>query len=177
MTAQSSHVNLLPPSEFELSVWGRFLKWAVTTGRYIIIVTELIVILAFLSRFKLDEDLRNLNEQINTQIGFLDSQQAKETEFRNLQKKLVLVDKMLTNRLQAGEALDYIENNLPQDVVPSKRLVTKSETQISATTLNEAAMGKLLSVFSKDPSWNSVDLTQITGDQAYGIRFTLSAKK
>jgi hypothetical protein len=177
MTAQTSRVNLLPPSEFELSFWGRFLKWAVTTGRYITILTELIVILAFLSRFKLDEDLRNLNEQINTQVGFLDSQMTKETEFLKLQNKLNLADKMLTNRFRAGDTLDYIENNLPPEVVPSRRLITINETEVTAATLNEKAMGKLLSVFSQDPDWKSVDLTQIVGDQTYGIRFTLSAKK
>ena len=177
MTAQTPKVNLLPPSEFELSFGGRFLKWAVTTGRYIIIMTELVVILAFLSRFKLDEDLRNLNEQINTQIGFLDSQLTKETEFIKLQKKLNLADKMLTNKLSAGEALDYIQNNLPPEVVPSKTVITKNETLLSAATLNEIAMGKLLSIFSQDPNWKSVDLTEIVGDQTYGIRFTISAKK
>jgi hypothetical protein len=177
MTAQSSHINLLPPSEFELSFWGRFLKWAVTSGRYIIIVTELVVILAFLSRFKLDEDLRNLNEQISTQVGFLDSQSAKEAEFRQLQKRLNLVDKMLVGRLQAGMAMDYVENNLPAEVAPSRTAITKNETLITAATLNEKAMGKLLSYFSKDPNWKSVDLAEIVGDQTYGIRFTISAKK
>ena len=49
-------INLLPKTEFELSFWGRFIKWALSTGRYIIILTELVVIIAFMSRFKLDRD-------------------------------------------------------------------------------------------------------------------------
>ena len=108
MSAQNSRVNLLPPSEFEQSFWGRFLKWAVTTGRHIIIITELVVILAFLSRFKLDEDLRNLNEQINGQISFLESQVPRQTEFIKTQKRLDLVDRLLSVRLRAGDTLDYI---------------------------------------------------------------------
>jgi hypothetical protein len=177
MPAQLSKINLLPQSEFEQSFWGRFLKWAVTTGRYIIIITELAVILAFLSRFKLDEDLRNLNEQINTQVGFLDSQAANENQFLSLQKKLNLVDLMLTERQPAGEAMDYVITNLPADVVLSNLAIKRNETLVTASTLNEDAMGKMLSVFSKDPNWKSVDLTEIEGDQTYGIRFTVSATK
>jgi hypothetical protein len=177
MSAQSNKVNLLPPSEFELSFWGRFLKWAVTTGRYIIILTELVVILAFLSRFKLDEDLRNINEQISTQVGFLDSQADKEAEFRKLQQNLDLVGTMLTKRVDAGEILDYINNNLPPEVKPSRRAITADDINITATTLSEAAMGKMVSVYSLDPKWKNVDIQQIIGDQTYGIRFTLYAKK
>jgi hypothetical protein len=149
----------------------------VTTGRYIIILTELVVILAFMSRFKLDDDLKNLNEQINTQVGFLDSQSTGETDFLKLQKKLNFADQMLTTRLNAGEAMDYIENNLPPEVALSRIVITKNETLVTAATLNEGAMGKMLSVFSKDPNWKSVDLIEIVGDQTYGTRFTVSAKK
>ncbi len=177
MTAQTPKVNLLPPSEFELSFWGRFLKWAVTTGRYIIILTELVVIIAFLSRFKLDEDLRNVNDGINNQVSYLDLQMDKETEFLRLQKKLNLADKMLLNRLKGAERMDYVESSLPVEVVPSRISITKNETVVTAATLNEKAMGKMLSVFSKDPNWKSVDLTEIVGDRTYGTRFTISAKK
>ena len=57
-------INLLPREEFEQKTVGRFLIWALTVGRWIVIVTELIVITAFLSRFKLDRDLANLYEKI-----------------------------------------------------------------------------------------------------------------
>jgi hypothetical protein len=57
-------INLLPREEFEKKPIGKFLTWALSIGRYIIIFTELIVILAFLSRFKLDRDLSDLNQSI-----------------------------------------------------------------------------------------------------------------
>lgn len=177
MSAQTSKVNLLPQSQLELSFWGKFLKWAVTTGRYIIILTELVVILAFLSRFKLDEDLRTLNEQINTQVGFLESQTSEMADFSRLQTRLDLTNRMLVGRLQAGETMDYVEKLLPKEVVPLNRMFSKSETTLTGATLNESAMGKLMLSFSQDPQWKTVDVTEITGDRSYGIRFTISAKK
>jgi Tfp pilus assembly protein PilN len=177
MSAQNSRVNLLPPSEFEQSFWGRFLKWAVTTGRHIIIITELVVILAFLSRFKLDEDLRNLNEQINGQISFLESQVPRQTEFIKTQKRLDLVDRLLSVRLRAGDTLDYIASKLPEGIVLSKRKVVEGEMSLTAITLSEQSMGELLATLSADLIWKSVDMTELFGSRVNGIKFSLSAKK
>lgn len=177
MPAQKSRVNLLPLSEFEVSFWGRFLKWAVTTGRYIIILTELVVIIAFLSRFKLDEDLRNLNEQINGQISYLQSQEPLEKEFRNVQKRTNMVDKILATRLKAVEGLDYLENRVPVEIAVNYRSITKDQIKIVAVTLSEQAMGNLLSTMSADGVWRSIDMTELLGDKKVGIKFSLSAKK
>ena len=177
MPAQVSKVNLLPPSDFEQSFWGRFLRWAVTTGRYIIILTELVVILAFLSRFKLDEDLRKLNEQINGQVGFLDSQQTQLDQFLKLQSKLNLVDKMVDGRTDPGIDMDYIQNKLDSNLIIKKREFYPGMMSITAVTLSEQAMGQLLSSMSADGVWKSLDVTNIAGDKANGILFTITANK
>jgi hypothetical protein len=54
------NVNLLPQDPFFETVFGRFLKWALSIGRYIVIFTELIVILSFASRFTLDRMVTDL---------------------------------------------------------------------------------------------------------------------
>lgn len=177
MPARVTKVNLLPPSEFEESFWGRFLKWAVTTGRYIIILTELVVILAFLSRFKLDEDLRNLNEQINGQVAFLSSQQPQVDQFLKLQKEVDAVSKMIDNRIDPVEPFVYFEKKITNELIVKSRSVTPSEFTLSAATLSEKAMGKLLASMSADGIWKSIDVTNLTGDRLNGILFTVMAKK
>lgn len=177
MPARNLKVNLLPPTEFELSFWGRFLRWAVTTGRYIIILTELVVILAFLSRFKLDEDLRNLNEQIETQVGFLESEQNQLSKFFRLQKRLTLADAELEAKTKIYELMDYVAQKTPSEIIIYQYTFAKGEILISATTLNEKSLGNMLTNMAQDRMWNSLDLTQITSDPLSGIKFTLSAKK
>ena len=61
MAAPKKHeIELLPKEEWEKTSFGKFIKWTLNVGRYIVIATELIVILAFVSRFKLDRDLTDL---------------------------------------------------------------------------------------------------------------------
>ena len=57
-------IEFIPQEDWEKTSFGKFLKWLLNVGRWIVIVTELIVIIAFVSRFKLDRDLTNLNEKV-----------------------------------------------------------------------------------------------------------------
>lgn len=177
MSAHKLTVNLLPPSEFEQSFWGKFLKWAVTTGRYIIILVEMVVIIAFLSRFKLDEELRVVNEQIESQVNYLESQQAQLREFYILQKRISLAEKSLNSRVGVTEMINYVDRKRPLEISIYQQAMTKNEITLSAVTLSEAALGNMLLSMSRDGMWKSLDLTQIVSDAESGIKFTLSAKK
>jgi hypothetical protein len=177
MPALGVKVNLLPPSDFEVSFWGRFLKWAVTTGRYIIILTELVVIIAFLARFKLDEDLRNLSEQINGQVSFLELQQGQELEFLAVQNRLRETGLILAARVDVTGYLDYLESKLTPELVIKSRSVTPEGLMFSGVTLDEKALGQMLATMSADSRWSGVDVTELSNDRTNGVKFTLSAKR
>jgi len=85
---KSKQINLIPQDEFESSNFGRILKWALSTFRIVVIVTELIVMSAFLSRFWLDAKNSDLNEEINVNKSQIIAYKDIETEFRSLQKNL-----------------------------------------------------------------------------------------
>lgn len=177
MSAHNLKVNLLPPTEFELSFWGRFLKWAVTTGRYIIILTELVVIIAFLSRFKLDEDQRNLDDQIATQVNFLDSEQPQLDEFFRVQKRLKLIEKQIDAQKVFSSDMEYIANVIPNEIQISSYTFGKNDISFSALTLNEKSLGTAIVALNKERKWKSIDLSQISADPTTGIKFTLNLKQ
>ena len=51
MSARKEEINLLPQKGFEATTAGRILAWILSTFRIIVIITELLVMVAFLSRF------------------------------------------------------------------------------------------------------------------------------
>ena len=110
-------INLLPREEFEQKTVGRFLIWALTVGRWIVIVTELIVITAFLSRFKLDRDLANLYEKIRLQQNIVQSYSTFEKDFRAFQNKLLVTNKLITNQLDANKIISLVSAATPADPV------------------------------------------------------------
>jgi hypothetical protein len=177
MPAPARTINLLPPSEFEASFWGKFLQWAVSTGRYIIILTELVVILAFLSRFKLDNDIANLNEQIEGKKSVLIAHQPVENEFRNVQDRLNAAGKIMDGQLKAGVLLDQITSETPGEVKITDLNLSQTGIIVTANANNEKALGEFLARLNMDDQWKGIDMTSVSADSTKGIKFSLVLTK
>jgi len=81
-------ISLLPSEENLNSPLAKITKWATSTGRVVIIFVELIVILAFLSRFSLDRRNADLSETLRQQKAILASTKDFENDYLSLQKRL-----------------------------------------------------------------------------------------
>lgn len=173
MSAQTKSVNLLPPSDFELSLWGRFLSWVVTIGRYVIIVTELVVILAFLSRFKLDEDIRTLNQEVGNKKNFLESSATWEADFRRVQARFLAVKKLLDYQWEPDEVLLNLATEIPKEAKLSTLLATPKKVVLSGLTIDELMLGKMVTRIDQDDKWKSIDLTSMSANVDEGLRFSL----
>jgi hypothetical protein len=176
-SAQETKINLLPPSEFELSFWGRFLKWAVTTGRYVIIVTELVVIVAFLSRFKLDSDLSGLTDEIRGKKNILDAQTAIEKRFLGIQSRLLFAENIMGQTLGADQEIDAIVKTIPDGIKIVDLNVGKSSDVISVNTVGDIDLGIMLSQMSKMGRWKSVDVSGLTVDSLKGVGLSVNLKR
>ena len=64
---KNKEINLLPQEQFAASTTGRVLAWVLSTFRMIVILTEMIVIIAFLSRFWLDIKSNDLTDEVDNQ--------------------------------------------------------------------------------------------------------------
>lgn len=177
MPAIGRKINLLPPSEFELSFWGKFLKWAVTTGRYIIVLTELVVICAFMSRFKLDNDISNLNSTIEGKKNVLEANEMMEDDFRTVQAKADAIGKVLQARASQTNTLDEITKSVPEEIKLDSLSINKTNIVLTAKTSSEAALGKLLAALNQSGKWKGVILSQVAANSTKGIQFTLDISK
>ena len=89
-TKKSQPINLLPKEEFAASTFGRIIKWLLSTFRVIVIVVEVVVMSAFLSRFWLDARSTDLNDQIKQRQSIIASFSSFEQSFRATQAKLAV---------------------------------------------------------------------------------------
>ena len=71
----------MPDSYNPNSFNARFIKWLTTIGRWVMTLTELIVISAFISRFWLDRKNSDLSDLIRQKQAILESTQYFESEF------------------------------------------------------------------------------------------------
>lgn len=167
-------VNLLPDEDLTGRPGGIFLKWALTWGKRIVVTTELIVILAFLSRFWLDTQVANLSEKIEQKKAIVLSESEFETTFRALSSR---IDKSKSiEKLPSPLALYNLSLPLiPPGVVLSK-ITLDGESIFIAASSDELSLGKMVDGFKNSPGFADVSVGAVSRSvNGAGVDFSLSA--
>ena len=136
-TAQNTfnglRLNLLYPQGSEKKIYVNFLHWLVTYGRFIIIVVELVVLVAFGMRFSYDAQLADLKERIKKQSELLENYIVDEPRIVQLQKKLEFIKKNQANNPNWTLVFTELGNEMP----PTVKLTSLSIDQdVKAATPN-----------------------------------------
>lgn len=178
MAAPKSKIEFLPQEDWEKTSFGRFLKWLLTIGRYIVVFTELIVILAFLSRFKLDRDLTDLYEQIENKQAVIQSYADFEADFRFLQEQLSTIQSLRKDQLQTKQLMEEIADLTPIDVYFSDLLVTGDRASFTANALSEAGLATFINNLKRSSRFSNleIDSLAIGAEEGIGISFTLESQ-
>jgi Tfp pilus assembly protein PilN len=176
--AKSLHVNLAPKDEFEQSLIGRILKWALTAGKSIVILTEFVVILAFLSRFKLDVDLNDLDEVIIQKQAIIESYAQVEADMRNIQSRVGVLETVNNDTIGVREAVNNLASKLPNEIFLESLTIEKNSIQLKGGSTSEAGLASLIEAYRTDDNFATVTVGEINFNQRKAqVEFTLRAEK
>jgi Tfp pilus assembly protein PilN len=109
-------INLLEHKKLDSTPLGSILMWALTYGRYIIVCTEIIVLLAFIWRFSLDRKITDLSEEINQKVAIIEANLPFENQFRNLQKRIDQIGVLTENQNLSITILKHLEKITPAGI-------------------------------------------------------------
>jgi Tfp pilus assembly protein PilN len=158
--AKNKSINLLPQEEFDASILGRMLKWAMGSFRIIVILTEMVVMAAFLSRFWLDAKNSDLDNSIKIASAQISTQSNFEKEFRGIQQKLSIYKQITADATESGK-LDFISSKIPGDLVLSSIGIQNNVIQIKGTAGSEMGVAQFISNLKSNPLVKKVDLDSI----------------
>jgi hypothetical protein len=101
-------INLVPHSRVEGHLSTQLLSFALSYGRYIIILTQIIVLSVFFMRFKLDRDHNDFKEKVSQRQAIVQSMGNIEKEIRRVQSKLDLINKVTAGQQLPSHLLKFI---------------------------------------------------------------------
>jgi Tfp pilus assembly protein PilN len=162
---KQSQINLLPQREFASSTLGRILAWILSTFRIIVIVTEIIVMVAFLSRFWLDAKNNDLNEEIQQKQAVLAASLPFENDFRQIQKQLEIYSVLAKDKDLVSNTIFHVVTSLPPDVVLDDISLNDGSFVISGLTPSEVSIQHLLANLQSISSLENVSLGEIKSSQ------------
>ncbi len=170
-------INLLPKDPFFETVVGKTLKWALSAGRYIVIFTEIIVIVSFLARFTLDRQLTNVNGEIADNEAIIQSYGDLEQNFRSVQEKTKQIEEINKDK-NLVDIFAYISEVTPVGIEVSELRILKEEISLAGTTTSQNNLNLLINNLQLSAHFSDIRIDEISNreENLPGYEFSLKAK-
>lgn len=173
----SFDINLLPKDPFFATPAGQILKWALSIGRYIVIFTELVVILSFVTRFSLDRQVTNLNDAINQKKIVIQSYGDLEESVRQIQSVLEEYS-LLKQQVNITEVFPELTRILPRDTVLNELVLRPDQISFSGKTIKQSSLNTIINNIQLSDRFFNVSIDKIesnTTDDGGGFNFVIRA--
>ena len=174
--ATKININLVPKDPFFETILGKTLRWALSIGRYIVIFTELMVILSFVARFSLDRQLTNLNDSVHQKKIAIESYGDLEEKVRLIQAKSDQYQQIeqLVNIADIFPALTEIT---PQNILLNELTIKPTKISMSGKSLSQSSLNLLINNFQISTNFFNIAVDKIeAGDrQDPGFTFFITA--
>lgn len=161
---KSDKINLIPKDKFTDTLVGRVLTWLMSTFRVIVIIVEMVVMIAFLSRFWLDAKSSDLDDEIESRIAQIQAQSSVEREFNLVQQRLGIFSTMISQDKSNLKEIKKISSYLPSDVFLSRISLTESGIKIDGLSPSEMSIAQFIVNLSSIEDYSGVNLTQVDID-------------
>ena len=174
-TSPLSNHNGRTQEEFAGSTLGRVLLWALSSFRIIVIVTEMVVMLAFLSRFWLDARNVDLNDLIKQKQAVLAATADFEKDFRDTQKRLTIFSSLSTQEKLVSTYLATVTSFLPPDTTLDSFSYSAGALQVKGSSVSETSVAQLVVNLEDSGSFETVDIANVDSSRQEGslLTFTL----
>jgi hypothetical protein len=143
----------------------RILLWLLSTFRFIVIITELFVVAAFISRFWLDVKNTDLSEKIQNDKLVIESFRDFEKEFKNIQEKLNIYTIYAKDQGLITETVKSIVSNKPSEVTFSSITASESEIKVGAKSVSELGIQQFLVNLKANDKFEGVRLGDVTSSE------------
>jgi len=156
----------------------RFLTWALSAGRTIVVLTEALALCAFIFRFSLDKQIIDLHGHIKDEQAVVRALNTNESTFRNLQNRLASIKSLSSQASQRTAVLEEVFTKTPPELSIQQAQINATTLTIQATTTNTNAIETFITALKADTLIKNIALTQVenktsTGTIIFGLTGTI----
>lgn len=163
------------------SLIDRFIIWALTLGRLIIMITFIVGLSAFGYRISLDWKLIDLNDKIKQKQAIVELLKADEKKYRNLQDRLTAINQLSNKANDTFTTFTEIIDMAPPDILFDNVSFNTNRMQIDTRARSIIPLANFITLLRKYPSLQSLQINKIenktsTATILVGIIITLKPK-
>ncbi len=172
------NLNLLKPQSNPEKLPVKFVRWLLSSGRFIFVAVNAIVLIAFGARFKLDSDLSSKKDAIEEKIPYIESLKPYEILIRETQLKLATIDTVKKSSPDWPAVFQKIADQTPSNVkvinISIKKDVGGAGVNITGQTQVSSDITNFVTGLKGEDSFSKVNLAGVEQEQGV-IKFTIEA--
>ncbi len=174
MVNNSTSINLLKKKEN--NTLDTFIHFAFTGGRFIVLLTETIALVAFLYRFTIDRQIIDTRDEIKANQTIVKQYEPLEIKYRNLQERLKHASQLAEEENSIPNQLTQIVRKKGDSLILTSIFVSKNIIRIEADTNSVSSLTNFVSILRNDTSIEDVSIDKIENRTISGlISVTISA--
>jgi len=171
---QSSSIDLIKTKS---SLTDDLIKWALTFGRLLIILVEIIAFSAFIYRFSLDRKLIDLNDKIKQDQAIVVSIKDREATYRNLQERIAKTQEISTKGKVYENILADIVKTTPPELSYNSLTVEDGRFGAEIGVTSISALTEYINSLKANPQISSVSITGIDNNsQTNSVTVRINAR-
>lgn len=171
-----ANINLLVKDKAGNSFSEQFLAWILSYGRYIIIITQIIVLSVFFLRFKIDRDHTDLKELVTQKQAIIESLSDLEGEIRSIQGRLTYISTISPDQDSLIKVIRFIQQKTPVDIIFTNLSISTEKISFQANSENLLSFSFMLNQFQRDKKFSEVSLLDFKRMEKGRINFKIEAK-
>ena len=153
----------------EVPFSDKFVSWALTVGRLLVVLTELVALSAFIYRFSLDRQLIDLHSHIKDKQAIVNTLRKSEDNYRNLQDRIALVKTFSTLSNNTSLLLTDISAFTPKEIEFNNFSIYKDHISISANSSSKQSLTAFIDSLKSYGKIQSVSIDNIENKTTSGI--------
>lgn len=165
-------INLIKNKQIPL--FDKFMNWALTVGRLIVILTEIVALLVFVYRFSLDEKLIDLHSAIKQKQNIISLLKQDEDKYRNLQDRIVLASSLLEKNVKTNKIVLDIVGLTPQGTRINNLTFNKDKLTIDANINSVSSLTNFINVLKDYPAIKAISIDSLENKSAEDILVTVT---
>ena len=159
MAKKAPDINLLKTGKVNLG--EQVFNWAVSIGRVIVIVVELVALSAFLFRFTLDRQIIDLHTKIKQEQAIVDFFKQNESMYRNLQDRLLTASTFADQSAKKNQILNDLITLTPPGITFNNLSLYEERVRIDANTMSVDALESFVTSLQKYPLISTISVDKI----------------
>ena len=166
MAMQTSAINLV---KHQTTTVDDLLKWALTGGRLLVIIVEIVAFSAFIYRFYLDRKISDLDSEIKGKQAIVASLKDREDLFRNTQARIALASELSKTEGGNVSILNDIINLTPDSITFNTFSLGQNQISIDANALSVSSLSRFVGSIRELPQVSSASILRIESTGQSGL--------